>query len=74
MLFVFEGAVVHVQPPDAARGSERRRAGGTHPSAELQDPETGEHPEKVQGLQVSEGSLHDVSVTCPRWPTCLSEE
>lgn len=56
-MFVFEGAVVHVQPPDSACGSERRRAGGKHPTAELQDPETGEHPAEVQGLQVSEESV-----------------
>ncbi|XP_074505936.1 mitofusin-1-like isoform X2 [Sebastes fasciatus] len=46
-----QGAVVHLQPSDSESGSERGRAGGEHPPAELQDPETGEHPEEVQGLQ-----------------------
>lgn len=49
---VLQGAVVHVQPSEPESGSERSRAGGKHPTAELQDPETGEHPEEVQGLQV----------------------
>lgn len=55
---MFEGADVHVQPSDSESRSERSRAGGKHPAAELQDPETGEHPEEVQGLQVRG---HDVT-------------
>lgn len=52
LLFVFEGAGVHLRPPGAESRSERGGTGGEHPAAELQDPETGEPPEEVQGLQV----------------------
>ncbi|XP_062259932.1 mitofusin-1 isoform X2 [Platichthys flesus] len=38
-------------PVESESGPERSRAGGTGPPAEPQDPEAGEHPEEVQGLQ-----------------------
>ncbi|XP_035988838.1 mitofusin-1 isoform X3 [Fundulus heteroclitus] len=46
-----QGADGDLQPPDAEGGPERGRAGGKHPAADLQDPEPGEDPEEVQGLQ-----------------------
>ncbi|XP_077956192.1 mitofusin-1 isoform X2 [Gasterosteus aculeatus] len=46
-----QGAGVHLRPPGAESRSERGGTGGEHPAAELQDPETGEPPEEVQGLQ-----------------------
>ena len=47
-----EGTDGDVQPLESESGPERSRAGGKRPAAEPQDPEAGEHPEEVEGLQV----------------------
>ncbi|XP_069367503.1 mitofusin-1 isoform X3 [Paralichthys olivaceus] len=54
-----QGTDGDVQPPESESRPERSRAGGKRPTAEPQDPETGEHPEEVEGLQKSLDSIKE---------------